>query len=164
MSEVNAEVGSPEANSYVTVAEADAYFGDAFGKSLWATLDAAVKASLVITSSRTLDQYISWNGQKATTEQSMEWPRIYTCEAVDVIPIKVKYATYELAYYMSENDGLSFSNQTVDSVKVGPVAVDFTARSTDAGIPSFIENLIASLGSSIIPDASSVRMAKLVRS
>lgn len=160
---VIAEVGSPTANSYVTVAEADAYFGDAFGRTLWTPLDADTKASLVITASRTLDQYIAWYGEKTSPDQAMEWPRTCTKIPSDVIPTSVKYAVYELAYYMFENNGLSFSNQTVDSVKVGPIAVDFTAMSTDAGIPSFIENLLSGLGSPIIVGGNQVRMATLVR-
>lgn len=162
MSTVIADVGGPTSNSYVTVAEADAYFGDAFGRPLWTPLDPAVKGQLVISASRTLDQYITWNGYKATDTQSMEWPRIYTSEA-DVIPVKVKYAVYELAYYMFQNNGISFAMQTVDSVKVGPVSVDFTGQSVDSGIPSFIENLLGDLGTPIIMDGNQVRMARLVR-
>lgn len=156
---VVADVGSPDANSYATVAEADAYFADAFGRPLWAPLDEDVKSSLVITASRTLDQYIQWIGQKADPDQSMWWP----IHGEDVIPIKVKYAVYELAYYMLENNGLSFSEQTVDSVKVGPVAVDFSDGSVDAGIPSFIESLIGDLGSPVLIGTQQVRMARLVR-
>lgn len=163
MPTVIADVGAANANSYVTVAEADTYFGDSFGKDLWAPADTATKESLVITASRTLDLYIAWVGEQATDTQSMEWPRSGTSYEEDEIPSRVKYAVYELAYYMLENNGISFGGQTVDSVKVGPIAVDFTARSTDAGIPSFIESMLGGLGTPIIFDGSQVRMAQLVR-
>lgn len=163
MATVIADVGAPNANSYVTVAEADAYFDDTFGKPLWEPLDADTKSLLVITASRTLDQYIKWIGWKTDPDQGMEWPRSGTDFDVDVIPTKVKYATYELAYYLVENNGISFASQSVDSVKVGPVAVDFTEYATDAGIPSFIENLLAELGSPILVGDRTVRMARLVR-
>ncbi len=163
MPTVIATPGATDANSYTTVAEADAYFGDSFGRGLWTTASASDKEALVITASRTLDQYILWIGQKATVDQAMEWPRKGTPYASDVIPSKVKYATFELAYFTLENGGLSFAQQTVDSVKVGPVSVDFSKNSTDAGIPSFIESLIGDLGSPIIVGGSTVRMAKLER-
>lgn len=163
MTTVIADVGAPNANSYVTVAEADAYFGDTFGKSLWEPLDEDVKSTLVITASRTLDQYIQWIGFKTESDQGMEWPRSGTTFADDVIPSRVKYAAYELAYYLVENSGISFASQSVDSVKVGPITVDFTENSTDAGIPSFIENLLGDLGTPILIGSQMVRMARLVR-
>lgn len=163
MPTVIATVGDPDANSYVTVAEATAYFGDSFGKGLWASASEPDRESLVITASRMLDQYILWIGEKTSEDQGMEWPRKGTKYADDIVPSKVKYATYELAYYILENNGVSFSNQAIDSVKVGPISVDFTANSVDAGIPSFIENLVGDLGSPIIVGNQTVRMARMER-
>lgn len=170
MPTVIADVGAANANSYVTVAEADSYFGDAFGKSLWAPASSDQRSALVITASRTLDQYIEWAGQKATEYQAMEWPRSGVYDRFgkmyddDVVPTTVKYATFELAYYILENGGLSFSNQTIDTVKVGSIEVDFTPRSVDSGIPKFIENMIGNLGSPIMVDGNSAYNVKLVRS
>lgn len=185
MPTVIADVGAANANSYVTVAEADAYFGDSLGRPLWSTTSQAVKEAAVISASRTLDQYMEWLGYRVDTVQSMDWPRsgvvnpnlgysqgsyetmdvggFYNWYRNDEIPQKLKYATYELAYYMAQNDGLNFANQTVDSVKVGPISVDFTAKSTDSGIPSFVENMIGHLGSPVIRDGIQVGMARLVR-
>lgn len=169
MSTVIADVGAANANSYVTVAEADSYFGDSFGKGQWTSATPDQKAALVITASRTLDQYILWVGQKTTDSQSMEWPRFGAYDrfgklyANDVIPTVVKYATFELAYYMLENGGLSFAEQTIDSVKVGSIEVDFTERSTDSGIPKFIENMIGNLGSPIIVGNNAVQNVRLER-
>lgn len=163
MPTVIATVGAANSNSYVTVVEADAYFGDSFGKGLWATASQTDREALIITASRMLDQYILWIGEKTSEDQGMEWPRKGTKYADDIIPSKVKYATYELAYYILENNGVSFANQSIESVKVGPVAVEFLPNSVDAGIPSFIENLIADLGSSIIVGNKTVRMARMER-
>lgn len=169
MPTVIADVGAANANSYVTVAEADSYFGDSFGKGQWTSATSDQKAALAITASRTLDQYILWVGQKTTDSQSMEWPRFGAYDrfgklyANDVIPTVVKYATFELAYYMLENGGLSFAEQTIDSVKVGSIEVDFTERSTDSGIPKFIENMIGNLGSPIIVGNNAVQNVRLER-
>lgn len=169
MPTVIADVGAANANSYVTVAEADSYFGDAFGKPLWESSDVENQEALVVTASRTLDLYILWNGQKASADQSMEWPRSRAYDRFgalypsDKIPTTVKYATFELAYYMLENGGLSFAEQSIDSVKVGSIEVDFTERSTDSGIPKFIENMIGSLGSPIIVGNNAVQNVRLER-
>lgn len=169
MPTVIATVGAADANSYVTVAEAGSYFSDSFGKGRWATASQATREALVITASRSLDQYLEWNGQKTDEAQSMEWPRKGTtgksgiAYADDTIPMPVKFATYELAYYILENNGISFSDQTVDEVKVGSIEVVFSPRSTDVGIPNFIESLVSHIGTPQMASGNQVRMAKLVR-
>lgn len=169
MTTVVADVGLDTSNSYVTVAEADAYFGDSFGRLLWAPTSDPNKATLVVYASRLLDQYIEWAGQKASDTQGMEWPRIGAYDrfgaaiSSNVIPKQVKYATFELAYYVLENNGLSFVDQTIDSVKVGSIQVDFTPKSTDVGIPKFIENMLYGLGVPIIFGSTGARNIQLER-
>lgn len=169
MPTVIATVGAVDANSYVTVAETDAYFADSFGRGRWGSASQTDREALVITASRTLDQYMTWAGQKTTEEQSMEWPRTGTYGKThipypdDIIPGPVKFATMELAYYILENGSLSFADQTVDMVKVGPIEVEFTPRSTDVGIPNFIENLIAHIGTPLVVSGGQIRMARLDR-
>lgn len=169
MTTVDASVGTQTANSYVVVADADAYFEASFGRSSWASVDVADKATLVVNASRALDTYITWEGQKTSQDQSMEWPRTGAYDKIgiaydnDVIPMPVKFATYELAYYLFGNGGLNFSEQSVDRVKVGPIDVEFTKKSVDSGIPKFIEQLIAHIGSSDVVGNNSVMVARLVR-
>ena len=170
MPTVIATPGASDANSYVTVAEADAYFADSYGRGKWATSAQADREALVISASRSLDQYINWSGQRATSTQSMEWPRKGTFDRAGnlipdtIIPSQVKYATYELAYYMLDTGGaLSFSDQTVDMVKLGSIEVEFTPHSTDVGIPSFIEEMLANLGTGVVAGANTVGMSRLVR-
>lgn len=158
---LNADLGSDLANSYVTVAEADSYFSSAFKKDSWANADPVDKSALLITASRTLDQFMEWEGSKASETQSMEWPR--NGAGFSGIPKRIKDATFELAYYILGNNGLSFMNQTIDSVKVGPISLGFTPSSVDAGIPEFIEKMLQSIGSPILTGGKAPVMAKLVR-
>lgn len=170
MPTVIADVGASNANSYVTVAQADSYFSDSFGRSLWISSSQTDREAAVITASRTLDMYMTWEGYQATTSQSMEWPRSGTYDktgrsyANDIIPGPVRFATFELAYFILENQGISFEQQTVDRVKIGPVDVEFTPRSVDAGIPSFVENLVAHIGRSDIVGSQMVKSVDLIRS
>lgn len=169
MPTVIATVGAGDANSYVTVAEASSYFSDSFGRSMWASATQENQEAAVITASRTLDQYITWIGLRSTSEQSMEWPRSGTFDktgrpyADDIVPGPVRFASFELAYYILENGGLSFASQTIDRVKVGPVDVEFSQNSVDEGIPSFVENLIAHIGTSDVVGPRSARSVNLVR-
>lgn len=166
---VIADVGAVNANSYVTVAAADTYFSDSFGRSLWASSSQENREAAVITASRSLDMYMTWEGYQATTSQSMEWPRNGASDktgrsyANDIIPGPVKFATFELAYYIIENGGLSFAQQSIDRVKVGPVDVEFTPQSVDAGIPSFVENLISHIGRSDLVGPQMAKSVPLVR-
>lgn len=107
---LNATVGAIDANSYVTRAEADAYFTDRMHSSAWTALGTEVKDQLLITSSQMLDWYINWKGDKTSTTQAMRWPRTGairpdgTVIDDDVIPPEVKVASYEQALANIEED------------------------------------------------------------
>lgn len=105
---LNATLGASDANSYVTLAEASAYFGDRMHASAWAAI--TEKDQLLITSSQMLDWYINWKGDKASVAQSMQWPRDGAIRPDgteiddDVLPPEVKIAVYELAFSSMETD------------------------------------------------------------
>lgn len=98
---LNATLGASDANSYVTQAEATAYFEDRMHASAWAAV--TEKDPLLITASQMLDWYINWKGDKASVAQSMQWPRDGAIRPDgteiddDVLPPEVKTAVYELA-------------------------------------------------------------------
>ena len=166
---VIATVGAPNANSYVTVAEATAYYDELLGKTAWASASVPNREAAVITASRSLDQYMKWIGYPTTETQSMGFPRVGAFDrdnvAIDddVIPVILKQATFELAYYALTKSGLSFVNQTLDRVKVAVIDVKFTERSVDTGIPAFIEQMIEHLGSPLVPNKGDIRSVRLTR-
>lgn len=104
---LNATLGASDANSYVTLAEANAYFEDRMHSSAWETSD---KEGLLITSSQMLDWYIKWKGTKSTTAQAMLWPRTDvmrpdgTVIGDDELPPEIKTAVYEQALANIETD------------------------------------------------------------
>jgi hypothetical protein len=170
MTTLDSSVGGSSSNSYGNVANADTYFADSMGRSFWASQDASTKAVALIHATRLLDQYIEWFGTKSTTTQALEWPRYDTSDksgsayAHDIIPGPVVFATYELAYYLVQNQGISFSVQAVNDIKVGPIAVKLTDSAIDAGIPNYVEALIKHVGTSISPDKTSAKSVRLIRS
>jgi len=111
---LNATVGAADANSYVTVAEATAYFANRAHAEAWEDLDQQSQA--LITASQAIDWHVTWKGQRATGTQSMDWPRVDVLDKVgveyppDVIPPDVKTATYEMALASIEADRMADSD------------------------------------------------------
>ena len=107
---LNATLGASDANSYVTLAEAEIYFADRMHSSAWAALTDEVKINLLISSSQMLDWYTKWKGARSTITQFMEWPRTDVIRPSgveiddDVLPPEVKTAAYEQALANIEAD------------------------------------------------------------
>lgn len=170
MATIDTTVGGSSANSYAGFAGANAYFSESLGRQAWAARSQSDREIALIHATRVLDQYMVWQGYKASDDQALEWPRTDAYDKVglaidsSVIPMPVVFATYELAYHLLTNGGIGFEQQTLDKIRLGSVEVDFTERSTDSGIPRHVEILIQHLGDSTIVDKGAVRMARLVRS
>lgn len=99
--EINATVGAADANSYLTLAEAQAFADGDIDAVEWyaATTDQRTRA--LITATRNLD-LVGFVGTRTTTTQALAWPRTgYTTTEKtygdDEIPTEIKRATWELA-------------------------------------------------------------------
>ncbi|NBV46900.1 MAG: hypothetical protein EBR86_15000 [Planctomycetia bacterium] len=98
---VDATIGGAAANSYLTVADADAIAEYRLGTLAWSTATTDDKGRALIQATAYLDQ-LGYIGSKATTTQALLWPRDYA-ECGDwsftnaVIPGPVKTATFDLA-------------------------------------------------------------------
>lgn len=153
---LNATLGASDANSYVTLAEADTYFEDRMHSSTWSALDDATKSSLLISSSLMLDWYVTWKGDKTTETQSMQWPRENAIRPDgteiddDVLPPEVAIATYELAFVNISADRTEDSALAgLEQVKAGSLMVkadngdvDSTAKKT---IPEKVWKILSDL-------------------
>lgn len=130
-----ATVGDPTANSYGTALEADAYFTN---HPLFDTWDAIVnQEALLIHATRLLDQ-LDYIGDRATTTQALEWPRISNdlFEVVtpsNAIPTNMKYAEFETALWVQQSGGVAVSAGTLTSLKVGTeVTAEYSSGSAAA--------------------------------
>lgn len=120
----------PDANGYITPADADTYFAASFGAAAWGALTATEKQIAITEASRTLDT-LAWWGEKCGTAQQWAWPRKVpaagSCpEAVcTILPKQVAEATALLALTMHQNQGLLVpavgSNTTVQAQPTGPI-------------------------------------------
>lgn len=120
-------------NSYVTVAEADAYFLDRISATSWSAADTTKKGQALVTATSMLNE-MAWAGAAMSDTQPLAFPRV--CEYFDPkagallyldgssVPDRVIRATYELAIHLLNNEGLLDSTGTIDSISVGPVRLD----------------------------------------
>lgn len=100
---VDASVGGVSANSYLTVADANAIADLRLGTLAWeaATVTTDDKGRALIAATGYIDQLL-WIGEKASTAQALLWPRsdaecgdkLY---AGSVIPAEIKAGTFDLA-------------------------------------------------------------------
>lgn len=124
--------GVPNANSYVTVEEADDYLVQNIHVSeAWAALDTLTKQYLLSWASRYLDQHATWKGYPTFPTARLQWPRSYVrvngC-LIDphTIPQAIKDATIELARYLLENDlGDVRGQDGLERIKVDVVEIVF---------------------------------------
>jgi hypothetical protein len=89
----------PNANSYVTVAEADSFHADR-GNTAWAATDTSMKQAALIKATDYIEQKYDgkWKGEPVVPHQSLSWPRenVPTVSS-DEIPAKLKQAVCILA-------------------------------------------------------------------
>lgn len=98
---LDATVGGPNSNSYLTLTEGDAIAGYDFNNEAWilATDDDKIRA--LVKATYELDT-LPWVGLRATTTQALAWPRTQAVIngrdiANNEIPREVKQATFDLA-------------------------------------------------------------------
>ena len=94
--------GLSNANAYISVTEADAYF-TARNNSVWSSKTTPEKEAAILYATSFLDSNFYWLGHIAVTDQALGWPRIlvYDREGRSLdsnsVPVRVKDATAELA-------------------------------------------------------------------
>lgn len=104
---IDATVGGASANSYVTLAEAQAYMDARLNESTWESATTDTQNRALVEATREL-QPLYWQGTRADSTQALAWPRWFVINpdlpwagtvyyASTVIPQRVKDATCELA-------------------------------------------------------------------
>jgi hypothetical protein len=67
--------GRGNANSYVDVADGDAYFGGHLYASAWTAATADTKAAALVMATRLIDSQFQFCGFRAHSDQALQWPR-----------------------------------------------------------------------------------------
>ena len=127
--------GLPNADSYVSIEFADSYFS-ARGVSEWETLTQTKKEQALIKGTDFIDSIYQWYGQKATTIQSLRFPRVnlrdYEGQEVVGVPNCLKQAVCD-ASLLSANGTELFQtkNENGDVVSETITTLSFTYSKSD---------------------------------
>ena len=138
---VDATLSGANSNSYVTLAEAEAYFLTVPHAEHWTGSDDA-KNRVLISATRYLDVF-TYYGERCTTTQALKWPRKeFKVDGVEInctfIPSQIKSATFELAHALL-HDGQSFIGTTgkdavYDEVELGELKVKYNTKTQTPGL------------------------------
>lgn len=138
---IDATLKGTAANSYVTLAEANAYFETVPHDEHWTGSDDA-KNRVLITATRYLDNF-EYHGERCSTTQALKWPRKeYKVDGVKIdctfIPQPVKNATFELAHSLLYKGealvGTTGTQGTYEEVELGDLKVKFKDSSQTPGV------------------------------
>jgi hypothetical protein len=151
--EVETGTGSPTANSYVSVAEADDYYVIGKFAATWTALTTAEKEAQLALASRTLDQKAVYYGSLATTNQVMRWPRKYVCDVdhkaipENIIPRQLKDVVLELAIFLINEDLTQEQDSTnIKRIMADVVEIEYQDDAVQRKIPSFFNQRLHPLG------------------
>lgn len=134
---IDATVGGAASNSYVTVAEADAYHEAHVSGATWAAASADAKCRALVSATRQIDAYVEWTVESvvASDAQALAWPRVgmvdpRTQDVVSsgVLPTRLKEATCEQARALLAGDRSAELSQDVEGVRrlvAGAVELEF---------------------------------------
>ncbi len=130
-------------NSYITVAEADAYFAERYGYDKW-DLEPDKEGAL-ISATQNLDMMCTWLGTKCDDSQALAFPRTPDCPEV---PQDIMDAQCEVAYNIVNQGSVSQdAGDPLTELKAGSVTLKFEASSPNNPLRSgLVDNLISGYG------------------
>lgn len=135
---IDSTPGGAAADSYVSVAEADAYWAKR-SSSAWAAADTEFKEAALVRATSFVDAEYTWKGVRRTAEQALAWPRYDVCLdgyplSPDEIPLKVKDAVCELALRaLTGNLADDVLPQQVIETTVGPITKKYAPVERNGG-------------------------------
>lgn len=143
---IDATLKGASANSFVTLAEANAYFETTPDDSNWVNKTDDQKNRALISATRFIDDF-EFYGDRCTTTQALKWPRKeYKVDGIELvctlIPDEVKVATFELARALANNTtaltGSKGTDGTYQEVKLGDLEVKYNENSLNPGMVNTI--------------------------
>lgn len=160
--------GKSDAQSYCSVAFADAYF-QVRNVPAWAALTTEVKESSLVKATDFMEATYSsvWKGAKATAEQALAWPRTgVVIDGFDFsssdIPMRLKNACAELAYRATTSNLIEDQGQRVVKEKVDVIETTYADYSDPATRYPIVNRMIAPLVSTGVSDGG-FQTVRLVR-
>lgn len=142
--------GLSTAESYISVADADAYFS-ARGVTQWDGSTSHKEALLRIATEYMIGRYgQQWQGYRINGTQALDWPRSdvwaygYPIDP-DVVPDQVKRACAELAHRANSGDLLADQSRATRREKVDVIEVEYDPNAPRHTIYPQIDAMLAPL-------------------
>ena len=138
---INATVKDANANSYVTLTEANTYFETVPDSSTWTNKTDDQKNRSLISATRWIDSFVYY-GDRCDDGQALKFPRNnYQVDGVELacstIPVNIKYAQYELARALANDSEAMTGNVgtdgNIEEVKLGDIQVKYNIQSQGTG-------------------------------
>ena len=167
---INATIKDANANSYVTLTEANAYFETVPDSTTWDNKTVDQKNRSLISATRWIATFV-YQGDRCDEDQALKFPRTnYQVDRVELscstIPLNIKYAQYELARALANDTDAMTGNLGTDGnfseVKLGDIEVKYNTASQGTGSVNNILDvypwLQSYLGAYILGGAGSFQM------
>ena len=167
---INATIKDANANSYVTLTEANSYFETVPDSTTWDNKTVDQKNRSLISATRWIDSFVYY-GDRCDDGQALKFPRNnYQVDGVELscstIPNNIKYAQYELARALANDTDAMTGNLGTDGnfseVKLGDIEVKYNTASQGTGSVNNILDvypwLQSYLGAYILGGAGSFQM------
>ena len=138
---IDATIKGANANSYVTLTEANSYFETVPDSSTWTNKTDDQKNRSLIAATRWIETLVFY-GKRCDNGQALKFPRNnYIVDGVEltcsVIPLNIKYAQYELARALANDTdaitGATGTDGNFSEVKLGDIEVKYNTNSQGAG-------------------------------
>ncbi|NID14393.1 DnaT-like ssDNA-binding protein [Luteibacter yeojuensis] len=143
--------GKPDAEAYISVADADAYFA-ARGDDAWAALDTTGKEQALRKGSDYMAAVYGpqWKGERVSATQALDWPR--KCVRVGcfdlpstAIPQAVARANAEMAVRSIGGDLQADQSSQVKQETVGPITVVYSDGARQGVKYAAVDGLLGAL-------------------
>ncbi len=166
---IDSTTGGLSADSYSSIASADAYHDDHLYSTDWTGANTGNKEKALKMATRILDERIDWIGVKNTDSQALRFPRAgatdpdgYAVETTE-IPIALINATAEFARHLIGSDlTVNADGKGIGSLGVGSIDITFDKSDTADVLPSIVKEMLRGWGQiftrSRFGNASIVRM------
>ena len=136
------------ANTYVTVAEADAYFLSRRSSGQWRLLSGDAKAVVLLQAIEWMEQF-TFKGYRRGYDQRLQFPRSYLYDRdgywvdSETVPRFIKVAQMELAFYLIENDAFENTGlEEINTAAVGDLDVDVRQERKAGSLPRVVERIL----------------------
>ena len=167
---IDATIKGANANSFVTLDEANDYFATVPDSSTWDDKTVDQKKRSLIAATRWIDSFVFF-GDRCDAGQALKFPRNnYQVDDVElsctVIPNNIKYAQFELARALANDPdamtGNVGTNGNIAEAKLGDLQVKYNTNSQGAGSVNNIMDVFpwlqSYLGAYILGGAGSFQM------